>query len=227
MTFDATDRSTKTARRRKRVKKRGKPNTLPPLEPVEGTTWGPAMAALPSDRHRRFVLALYEIPPSWGCNAKAARMAGWGLETSTAAMMANIGCRLAHDERILAAIAEEDKKRIRASAPRAIRALQAMVEDPTHKGHERAVGMVLDRAHPLQTHHTVDVHHHVDHDAEAVAQLRLLRGLGVVREKLIETFGFTGLSRYERLLAIEDAKNGPPPVTIEGRAIGTKTGDAA
>jgi len=62
------------------------------------------------------------------------------------------------------------------------------------------------------------VHHHaVDHTAEAVAQLRLLKGLEVAREKLEEVFGFSGLARYERLLEIEDAKNSPK--LIEGTAI--------
>ena len=69
----------------------------------------------------------------------------------------------AHEERILAALFEEDQKRIRASAPRAIRALQHLIEDPEHKDHARGIGMVLDRVHPLETRHTVDVVHHVDH----------------------------------------------------------------
>ena len=78
--------------------------------------------------------------------------------------------------------------------------------------------MVLDRVHPAETGHTVDVHHHVDHDAEAIAQLRMLKSLDVPRAKLEEVFGFTGLSRYERLLDIEDAKRRPGPRLIEGTA---------
>jgi phage terminase small subunit len=206
----------KPAKRRKRVK-RVFNQLSEPLPQVEGTSWGPAMLALPSDRHRRFVLALYEIEPGWGCNAKAARIAGFGTTTSSIQSMASIGCRLAHDEKILAAIAEQDKLRIRASAPRAIRALQHVVENPDHRDHIRAVGMVLDRAHPLQTHHTVDVVHRVDHDAEAIAQLRMLKGLGVARAKLEEVFGFSGLSHYERSLEQADGKSPSPPL-IEGRA---------
>jgi hypothetical protein len=212
-------KSSPRRRRRKRVM-----NTLAePLTQAPGTEWGPAMKALPSDRHRSFVMNLYELPPGWGCNAKAARIAGFGTSTSSAASMATIGWRLAHDEKVLAAIAEQDKLRIRASAPRAISALQRVVEDPDHKDHIRAVGMVLDRTHAVTTHHTVDVHHHVDHDAEAVAQLRMLRALEVSKEKLIEVFGFSGLSRYERLLQLEDARNSPH--TIEGQVV--TSGDAA
>ena len=46
------------------------------------------------------------------------------------------------------------------------------------------------------------------------------RGLGVAQDKLIETFGFTGLPRYERLLALEDDKKAPR--VIEGTAVEIK-----
>jgi phage terminase small subunit len=183
-----------------------------------GAEWGPAMKALPSDRHRAFVLALYQIKPGYGAHVKAAKLAGFGSSTSSAHSFSTIAARLAHDERILAALHEEDQKRIRASAPRAIRALQHLIEDPEHKDHARGIGMVLDRVHPAETRHTVDVVHHVDHDAEAVAQLRMLKQLDVPRAKLEAVFGFTGLSRYERLLDIDDAKRRPGPRLIEGTA---------
>jgi phage terminase small subunit len=183
--------------------------------------WGPAMAALPSDRHRAFVYALYEVRRGYGANVKAAKMAGFGTPTSTAKTWSVIASRLAHDPRVLAAIHEEDQRRIRTSAPRAIRALQRLIEDPTHKGHERAIGMILDRVHPAETRHVVDVHH-IDHAAEAVAELRMLKSLGVSRTKLEEVFGFSGLSRYERLLERDDAEKASK--TIEGRAIEVKIG---
>jgi hypothetical protein len=113
---------------------------------------------------------------------------------------------LIHDEKIQAAIYEQDQVHIRASAPRAVRALSNLIEDPTAKDHARGIGMVLDRVHPMETRHVVDVVHHVDHDAEAIAQLRMLKSLEVSREKLIEVFGFTGLPRYERMLALEDGR---------------------
>jgi hypothetical protein len=143
---------------RRRRRKKGVPNTLPePLPLVDDTEWGPAMKALPSDRHRAFVLALYQIKPGYGANVKAAKMAGFGTSTSSAQSWSAIATRLAHDERILAAVFEEDQKRIRASAPRAIRALAHLVESPAHKDHARAIGMVLDRVHPVETTHHVKV----------------------------------------------------------------------
>jgi hypothetical protein len=120
----------------KRKRKPGKPNQLAePLEAPEGTGWGPCMAALRSDRHRAFVLALYQVKPGYGANVAAAKMAGFGTSTTTAKGWSVIGSLLAHDEKIQAAMYEEDQKRIRASAPRAVRALSNLVEDPTHKEH--------------------------------------------------------------------------------------------
>jgi hypothetical protein len=210
--------------RRRRKRRIGVPNKLDPSLASAlsgddtGAEWGPAMKALPSDRHRAFVLALYQIKPGYGAHVKATKLAGFGTSRSSPHSWSAIATRLAHDDRILAALYEEDQKRIRASAPRAIRALQHLIETPEHKDHARGIGMVLDRVHPTETRHTVDVHHHVDHDAEAIAQLRMLKSLDVPRAKLEEVFGFTGLSRYERLLDIEDAKRRPGPRLIEGTA---------
>jgi phage terminase small subunit len=118
-----------------------------------------------------FVLALYQIKPGYGANVKAAKMAGFGTETSSAKSWSVIGSRLAHDEKILAAIREEDEKRIRASAPRAILALQNLVEDPTAKDHARGIAMVLDRVHPMQTQHTVRVEHEASFSMKATAEV--------------------------------------------------------
>jgi phage terminase small subunit len=215
---DVIATAAKPAPGRPKFRKHGVPNTLSePLPQVEGTEWGPAMLALKSDRHRAFVLALYQIKPGYGAHVKAAKMAGFGTATSSAKSWSVIATRLSHDAKILAALYEEDQKRIRASAPRAIRALQGLIEDPTHKDHARGISMVLDRVHGVEQRHVVDVHHHVDHDAEAIAELRMLKSLGVAQDKLIEVFGFTGLPRYERLLEIADAKKAPK--VIEGTAV--------
>jgi hypothetical protein len=201
----------------------GVPNTLSEdvLEAfgLRDAQWGPCMKALPSDRHRAFVCALYEIERGLGATTKAAKMAGFGTSTTSAVSWRAIAYRLAHDDKILAAIHEEDQRRIRTSAPRAIRALTNLVEDPDHKDHGRAIAMILDRVHPAETHHTVEVRHHIDHDAEAVTQLRMLKSLDVSRAKLEEMFGHSGLSHYERLLELEDQKTRPRPKMIEGTAV--------
>jgi hypothetical protein len=200
-----------------RKRSNGKRRKLEPIEPIDAED-GPKMKALRSDRHRAFVRALYDVKPGFGFAVKAAKLSGWGCETSSPQSMATIASRLMHDESVLEAIHEEDQKHIRASAPRAIRALSHLIENPLHRDHARGISLVLDRVHPAQTRHQVDVHHHtVDHTAEAVAQLRMLKGLDVPRSKLEEVFGFSGLARYERLLDLDDVKKSPR--LIEGTAI--------
>lgn len=129
------------------------------------------MLALPSDRHRAFVRALYQVKPGHGAFVKAAKLAGFGTATSSPASMATIASRLAHDERVLEAIAEEDQKRIRASAPRAIGALSRLIEDPRHKDHARGIAMVLDRVHPVETVHNVKVQHDAAPALRATAEV--------------------------------------------------------
>jgi len=126
------------------------------LEPIDAKD-GAAMRALPTDRHRAFVRALYTVRPGHGANVKAAKLAGFGSPTSTPQSMATIASRLAHDERVLAAIREEDEKHIRSSAPRALRALSSLIENPKAKDHARGIAMVLDRVHPAET--VVKVNH--------------------------------------------------------------------
>jgi hypothetical protein len=137
---------------------RNKRREVAPLEPIDAQD-GPMMRALPSDRHRAFVRALYQVRPGHGANVKAAKLAGFGTETSTPQSMATIASRLAHDERVLAAIREEDERHIRSSAPRAIRALSSLIETPSHRDHARGIAMVLDRVHPAETVHNVKVEH--------------------------------------------------------------------
>lgn len=133
--------------------------------------YGPAMKALPTDRHRRFVEALYAVKPGHGAQVRAARLAGWGKPESTPETMSVIASRLAHDERVQAALREEDQKRLRAAAPRAISALQNLVESPSHRDHARGIAMLLDRVHPSETSHKVKVEHEAGPSMRAVASV--------------------------------------------------------
>jgi hypothetical protein len=160
--------------------------TLPvKSEPVlaEPESWGPAMAALPSDRHRAFVLALFEVKPGYGANVAAAKLAGFGKPTSTAKTMSVIACRPGHDPRILDAMHETGLKIIRNSAPGAIRALNKMIANPRHKDHARAVAAVLDRHYPIESVHRVEVDHRYNVEvptAEVLARIaELARAAGL------------------------------------------------
>ena len=51
---------------------KGERREVAPLEPIDAND-GPAMLALPTERHRMFVRALYQVKPGHGANVKAAR----------------------------------------------------------------------------------------------------------------------------------------------------------
>jgi hypothetical protein len=143
---------------------------LAPLEPIDAKD-GPKMLALPSDRHRAFVRALYTIKPGHGANVKAAKIAGFGTAESSPQSMATIASRLAHDERVIEAIAEENEKYIRSSAPRAVRALSHLIETPSHRDHARGIAMVLDRTNPVEMLHKVKHEHDVSPDFKETAAI--------------------------------------------------------
>jgi hypothetical protein len=127
--------------------------------------------------------------------------------------------KLSRDERVLAAISEEAKKIVRVHHPEASQALLALIRNPDHKDHVRALGMVLDRVDPVNTHHSMTVvHKTVDPDQEALEELRAARHIGASREKLIELFGFNGLERLEALEAVEKAQRAASAKLIEGKA---------
>lgn len=138
--------------------KRGKASAV--LVRVDATEWGPAMQAL-NEKQRRFVLALYQVKPGHGAQVRAAKLAGY--KCTTPESWAAFASRLIHDQKVQAALREHDQKVLRASAPRALRALQGLVEDPGHRDHARGIGMVLDRVHPVETRHFVRSEHEYVH----------------------------------------------------------------
>jgi hypothetical protein len=149
---------------------KGERRELVPLEPVDAQD-GAAMKGLPSERHRAFVRALYQVKPGHGMYVRAAKLAGFGSPTSTPQSMATIASRLKSDERVIAAISEEDQKHIRGAAPRALRALDRLIETPGHKDHARGIAMVLDRVHPAETISTLKVEHDTTPEFKETAQV--------------------------------------------------------
>jgi hypothetical protein len=143
---------------------------LAPLEPVDAQD-GPAMRALPTDRHRAFVRAMYQVKPGHGAAVRAAKLAGFGTLGSSPQSMATIASRLTHDERVQEAFAEHDQLFIRASAPRAIRSLLSLIENPKAKDHARGIAMVLDRVHPAEQIHKVKHEHDVTPNAMETARI--------------------------------------------------------
>lgn len=117
--------------------------------------YGPAMQALANDRQRGFVCALFDAPQKIGRLMWAARTAGYGRESRKG--LSVIAARLAGNEKIQAAIAEESRRRLRSLAPAAVVGLDKLINDPSHKDHARALAMILDRADPVETSHNVHV----------------------------------------------------------------------
>jgi len=188
-------------------------------EIVEDTSeCGPAMAAL-TPRERRFVVELF-VPGVTA--AAAARAAGFGNEdgSSTPDTLARIARRKMTRPHIVAAIAEEQRHVVRALAPSAVRALREILGNRGHKDRLKAARTVFARTDPEQVDHYHQHDHRVtvtDHTAETLKALRWMLDAGVPREKLIEHFGFTGLSRYERML--EESEQSGRPRLIEARPV--------
>jgi hypothetical protein len=180
---------------------------------------GPAVQALPNQRWRDFVYHYVTQPPGHGALTNAARLAGFG-KSSTPANLAKIAWQLSHDERMIAAIAEVSRAIVRRCAPEAANALLAMVRDPEHREHARAVGMVLARTDPEVARHDINVVHKVlDPDQESLEELRALRQLDTPRAKLLELFGSNGLDRLERLEAADKLRRSNEAKVIEGEVI--------
>src|SRR5690349_3017404 len=100
---------------------------------VEKGRLGPKMKAL-NDRQQAFVVAL--LTQGTRNYAAAARTAGYQGEESGALRVS--AHRLAHDERILAALREETERRMQASIGMAAEVLLSIAEDPTHKDRLKA-----------------------------------------------------------------------------------------
>jgi hypothetical protein len=200
-----------------------------PLPARRKETWGemgPAMKALPNDRWRAFV-EFYLIETctnaskkNHGAQAAAARKAGFGNPDTDPHGFAHIAWRLMRDDRVIAAVAEESRKMLRAGAPEAVKAVLAGVRDPDHRDHGRFVAMLLDRADPIESRQLVEVTHRtVDPDQEAIEELRAARALGASREKLMELFGGNYLPKLERLEAADTAKRADAAKIIDGEVI--------
>src|SRR6266851_4948739 len=151
-------------------KPKGKRREVAPLEPIDPQD-GEKMKALSTDRHRAFVRAMYQVKPGHGAAVRAAKLAGFGTPQSSPQSMATIASRLTHDPRVQEAFAEQDQLYVRASAPRTIHALSALIENPASKDHARGIAMVLDHMHPTETVVKVDHKHDVTPSAKETAEL--------------------------------------------------------
>lgn len=177
---------------------------------------GPRMQAC-SERERKFVW--FYVTNGDGNASQAARDAGYsdpGGDSAAIRVQAHV---LLHRDRVIAAIEEVGKKAFRGLLAPAIAATQRMIANDKHPDHAKVVSSTLARL-GLTERTSVDVNVGgevtVNHTDQALADLRALLSLGVPEEKLVEVFGFSGLSRYRKMLAVEDARASK---LIEGEVI--------
>jgi hypothetical protein len=165
---------------------------------------GPKMQAC-SERERLFVW--HYVTDDDGNATEAARKAGY-VDSENGAIRRR-GYMLIHRDRVLAAIEEVAGKAFRGLLAPAVRATRNMIENPKHADHAKTVLSTLSRLGKSERS-GLDVHLGgeltVNHTDAALTDLRTLIGLGVAEEKLVEIFGFSGLSRYRKMLAETDAK---------------------
>jgi hypothetical protein len=156
-----------------------------------------------------------QLPPKHGFKVQAARLAGFG-KNSTPHDLSATTQNLLRSQRVIDLIEEVARKQIRSSAPEAIAAVCEIIADSEHRDRLKAANVILERIEPTMQRLDVRVKHEtVDRDAEAVAYLRKLKSLGVSREQLEQELGYSDLPRYERLLQLEDAKNALPVIDAE------------
>jgi hypothetical protein len=146
---------------------------------------GEEMRALPNDKWRDYVYHLVtQSPVGRGSLTRACRAAGFGKKSSPT-NLAKLAWRMAQDVRLIAAVAAESKKVLRIGHPEAVAATLALVRNPKHPMHFRAVDAILSRSDPIESHsrHNIEVlHRTIDPDREALEELRALRHLGTSRE---------------------------------------------
>jgi hypothetical protein len=191
-------------------------------EPAQQEDWGQLsteMRALPNDQWRTMALALVAGRSGHGRLAAAARKAGFA-KGSTNSNLAKVAWKIAHDDRMIAAVAVESRRLMRAGHPEAVNTLYDIMRDPTHRDRARVAMAFVDRADPIVTKQDISVtHRHIDPDQEALEELRALRHLGTPREKLLSLFGHNGLDRIEALEAADTSRRAETARVIEGRVV--------
>src|ERR1700722_6385664 len=125
------------------------------INTIDPPQWGPNMLALPNDRWRNFVMALFdsEAPAKGdGLLLYAARVVGLGTPTSSAKSLGVMAGRICHDERTQKAIAEYSIAAVRGGlAPDVVRGIRNVVNDPRHRDHAKILSLVYSRIDPEQT----------------------------------------------------------------------------
>ena len=122
-----------------------------PLVPIDLGSVGPAMARLPTDKWRAACWARFEVRD----NTEAVRLAGFKPSRN----LRRTAYRLFHDERMLAALHEVGEAHLKAGVPDAIGVVREVLTsaETLPRDKLKAAEIFLNRAHPIQTVHNVNV----------------------------------------------------------------------
>lgn len=179
-------------------------------------TLGPKMQ-LCSEMERSFVWHyLLGLADGERNATEAARKAGYSDPGGDSAAIRVRGYELMHRDRVKAALREVAETEFEGLLLPTVQAARNLIENPKHRDHAGTVKTILSGLGLGETVRLkVEGEVTVNHTDAAIEDLRRLKSLGVPREKLLETFGFSGLSRYEAMLVEADRKRLPPPVDVE------------
>lgn len=175
-----------------------------PIQLPDHGEWGPAMRALGSDRQRAFVFAFVM---GGGRNYKAAYLeAGYSPGTHNAAAVE--AYKLAHDDRIQAAIREESAKRLGRAGAAAADFLARVIEDEDMKTGLRMKASleILNRIgiHAM-TEHKVTVEKKMNPQEKIDHAVALAKALGLDPQKLLGAAGVALPPPVSDTSEIEDA----------------------
>ena len=185
---------------------------VPLMPPVQDLP--PAVQALRTERERAFVW-VYMFNGANG--SKAAIAAGYSDKSQGAKVRAH---GLLQRADIQDALRELTGRYLFSLAPVATIRLGALLKSKNERVALKAVDMTLART-GFSERTALDVNVsgsvQVNHVDAAVEDLRRLKALDVPRAELEKTFGYSGLSRYEKLLAASDAAKQVPAIIEEAR----------
>jgi hypothetical protein len=174
-----------------------------------------------SGRERFFVEKYMALGGGRGAGKPAALACGY--KESSASVMA---CRVLQREPVQREIEKRQRARLRLLAPRAVDAVEEILDDTGHKDRLKAAGVILNRIDPLLVgvahQHNVTVE---SSDQMALKALRLLREMGATRRMLEEALGSGDLPRLEELAAGNGQMRESEPVTIEAEALEVESDD--
>jgi hypothetical protein len=113
--------------------------------------WGPAMAALPNDRWRLLVTAIYsEDAPRKGKGLWPWAMERAGFNFKNAQVAGVNAHRMLQDPRFRKACAEYSKSVLRGLSAETIRSVRDLLANPRSRHHAKAIDAVLARSDPVE-----------------------------------------------------------------------------